>query len=184
MAGNAVKPERISRYAVSQLLRRIRFGSLRFYLALLIVAVALHLINSVVDRLWLVEVVPDKDLALEFQKRQVDIWAEMNKLLITLATAMAGALGAFMLNRDKTSPLSAEQMRRAAASWIFCAFSLYFGYLSYSEATLILSHGVFNSYTPRLWWPMEAQFWTFLISVILFADFIYGSIQDKHKVQP
>jgi len=127
------------------------------------------------------EAMPDKELAFEFQKRQLDIWAEMNKLLITLATLTAGAVGGFILNRDKQVPLSPAQIRRAGASWIFCAFSLYFGYLAYHEATWMLSLGTFNSYNPRLWWPTQAEFWCFLISVIIFADFIYNSIRHKKE---
>jgi hypothetical protein len=139
----------------------------------------LYLVNGIVFRIPFSEPV-DKDLALEFQKRQLDIWEETNKLLITLATLTAGAIGGFVLSRDKAFPRSISHRRRAAASWIFCALSLYFGYLSYNEATWMLSLGVFNSYNPRLWWPTQAQFWSFLISVIIFADFIYGSVLDRN----
>jgi hypothetical protein len=176
LAGLNASPRTVSRSIL-----RVRFGSLRFYVILLIVAVALHFINNVVFHMPFSEPVPDKDLALEFQKRQLDIWAEMNKLLITLATLTAGAVGGFMLNRDKATPLPPGQTRRAAASWIFCALSLYFGYLAYNEATWMLSLGTFNSYNPRIWWPIRAQFWCFLISVIIFADFIYGSIRYKNE---
>ena len=157
----------------------IPFGSFRFYLAVLIAAVLLHVINALVSNMPFVEPVRDKDLVLEFQKRQLDVWTEMNKLLIALATVTVGAVGGFMLNRDKAAPLPPPQMRRAAASWIFCCLSLYFGYLSYYEATWMLSLGTFNSYNPRLWWPTRAQFWTFLIAILLLADFVYGSIRDK-----
>jgi hypothetical protein len=77
----------------------------------------------------------------------------MNKLLIGFATVTIGAVGGFMLNRDKTAPLSPPQMRRAAASWLFCAVSVYFGYLSYQQASWMLSYGVFDPLIARLWWP-------------------------------
>jgi hypothetical protein len=125
---------------------RIPFGSLRFYVVLLIAGFALHVVNSVVFHIPFVEPVTDKDVIREFQKRQLDIWEEMNKLLIALATATAGAVGGFMLSRDKVLPLAPEQRRRAGASWMFCAVSLYFGYLSYQEATWMLSLGTFNAY--------------------------------------
>ncbi|MGA7339712.1 MAG: hypothetical protein WBE72_25710 [Terracidiphilus sp.] len=159
----------------------IRFGSFRFYLALLVAALALHAIDALISYIPFVEPVRDKELVLEFQKRQLDIWTEMNKLLIALATVTIGAVGGFMINRDKVVPLPRPQLRRAAASWIFCCLSLYFGYLSYYEATWMLSLGTFNSFNPRLWWPTRAQFWTFLIAVILLADFVYGSVRDKQK---
>lgn len=163
---------------------RVRFGSFRFYLAVVVVALALHIFNSILSYTPFAEPVPDKEVAIEFQKKQLDTWAEMNKLLITLATLTIGAIGGFMVHRDKASALPARAMRRAAASWIFCALSIYFGYLSYHEAAWLLSLGAFNSYYPRLWWPAHAQFWAFLISVLLFADFVYGSIRDRKETGP
>lgn len=162
----------------------VRFGSVRFYVALLIVAVLLHIINAAIAYLRWAQPLPEHELAVEFQKRQLDIWTEMNKLLITLATVTIGTVGGFLVNRDKTNPVSLAQLRRAAASWIFCALSLYFGYLSYNEAVTMLSLGTFDTFDPRLWWPTRAQFWTFLISVILFADFVYGSIRSNPEKAP
>jgi len=158
---------------------QLRFGSLRFYLLLAGVIVGLHLLDSVFIEIPVVEPVPDKEIVREFKTKQLDMWAEMNKLLIAFATVTIGAVGGFMINRDKSAPLSPPQMRRAGASWLFCALSLYFGYLSYQQATWMLNAGVFDPLAARLWWPARAQFWSFLVSIILFADFIYGSIRDK-----
>ena len=120
-------------------------------------------------------------MANEYRKKQIDIWAEMNKLLIALATVTIGAIGGFLLKGDQAAPLPARQARRAAAGWIFCALSLYFGYLSYHEATLMLSFGTFNSNSARLWWPTRAQFWTFIFSVVLFADLVYGATHTRRQ---
>jgi hypothetical protein len=67
------------------------------------------------------------------------------------------------------------------ASWLWSAASLYFGYLSYQQVTWMLGAGFFDSHNSRLWWPSRAQFWSFLISVVIFADFVYGSVRDKEK---
>ena len=160
---------------------QMSFGSLRFYLVLLVVAVGLHFINSVFDYLRWNQPVPSPDLVIDFHKRQVDVWTEMNKLLITLATVTIGAIGGFLLNTDKSVPVSRDRMRRAAAAWLFSALSLYFGYLSYNEGANMLSMGTFDTYDARLWWPMRLQFWSFLVSVLLFADFVYGTIRDKQE---
>ena len=161
---------------------RVAFGSLRFYLILVIVAIGLHAVDWLIGQIPFAEARPDKEVSLEFQKRQLDFWSEMNKLLITLATVTIGAVGGFMLQHTKTSGLPQPVMRRAAASWIFCALSIYFGYLSYHEASWMLSLGTFSANNPLIWWPSRAQFWTFLISVILFADFVYGSVRHKHPI--
>jgi hypothetical protein len=157
----------------------VRYGTVRFYVALFIVAALLDFINAVVARLPFALPIPEHALAMEFQRQQLDIWTEMNKLLIALATVTIGAVGGFLVNLDKSNPVSPARLQRAAVSWIFCALSLYFGYLSYNEAVGMLRLGTFDTFDSRLWWPTRAQFWTFLISVILFADFVYGSIHDK-----
>jgi len=160
---------------------RISFGSLRFYGVLLLVAAGLHFIGSVVSYIPIVEPDPPPEVANDYRKKQVDIWAEMNKLLIALATVTIGAIGGYLLKADSAEPLPARQSRRAAAGWIFCALSLYFGYLSYHEATLMLSLGAFDSNSPRLWWPTRAQFWSFILSVVLFADLVYGGAHPRRE---
>ena len=156
-----------------------RSGSLRFYAALAIAIFLLHSIDAVLVNMPVQEAQAEKEVAAAFQVKQLELWSEMNKLLIAFATVTIGAIGGFMLNRDKTRPLSRPDLRRAATSWAFCAVSLYFGYLSYQQATQMLKHGVFDPLTGRLWWPARAQFWSYLVSIILFADFIYTSIRDK-----
>jgi hypothetical protein len=157
----------------------LHFGSLRFYAVLLLSAILLHYIGAVIGSISDVE--PNGPLSDEFKKKQLDIWAEMNKLLITLATVVIGGIAGFVVKRENPSMIEPRQMRRAAAGWIFCALSLYFGYLSYHEASIMLSYGVFDAKSPRLWWPARAQFWTFLTSVILFADLVYGSARTRRQ---
>jgi hypothetical protein len=157
----------------------VHFGSIRFYLMLVLAALVLHASGAVVGSIS--DALPNGPLSDEFKKRQIDLWAEMNKLLIALATVVIGGIGGFVVKRENPSMLETRQMRRAAAGWIFCALSLYFGYLSYHEASVMLSYGVFDAKSPRLWWPTRAQFWTFLTSVILFADLVYGSARSRRQ---
>ena len=117
--------------------------------------------------------------AADYQQKQVDSFMEMNKLLIALATVSIGGITGFVLHRDKSLKFSRTQLRRVIASWTLCAASLYFGYLSYQQVTWELYWGFFDPYNSHLWWPSRAQFWTFLCSVVVFADFIYGSLQVR-----
>ena len=153
---------------------RFSFRSIRLYLIVIVAILVLHEFDVVLSQMPVLEPqIPE--LVAEFQKKQADVWAEMNKLLVALATLTIGAVGGFILHRDKHARLHSSQQRRAVLSWLFCALSLYFGYLSYQQTTLLLNHGVFNPLSPRIWWTARAQFWTYLISMVLFADFIYGS---------
>jgi hypothetical protein len=162
-----------------QRVRGVPFGSFRFYVILAVVIVFLHGVDAVLLNMPTLITQGDKEVTNVFQEKQLDLWSEMNKLLIAFATVTIGAIGGFMLNRDKSHPLAPPDLRRAATSWLFCALSLYFGYLSYQQAAQMLKHGVFDSLSPRIWWPARAQFWSYLISIVIFGDFIYSSIRDK-----
>jgi len=153
-------------------------GSARFYIVLALAIFLLHTIDAVMVGLPVREP-QSAELASGLKQKQVDLWSEMNKLLITFATLTVGAIGGFIVNRDKTHPLKSPQLRQAALSWFFCVLSLYFGYLSYQQGTFLLKHGVFDAFTPRLWWPARGQFWSYLICLILFGDFIYTLIRDR-----
>jgi hypothetical protein len=157
----------------------VRSTSARLYLALASVTALLLLVEWILASTPFVEAMPAQEISSEFLKKQTETWAEMNKLLIELATLVVGAISGFVVNRDKNAPLPSAQRRKVTVSWILCGASLYFGYLSYQQATWMLSIGFFNAHNPRLWLPMQAQFWTFLFSVIVFADFIYGGLRHK-----
>lgn len=164
---------------MSARLRYFRFYSVRFYFLFLCVVLLLVGLDYGLSKLPFVEPIPD--YADDLRKKQVESWTEMIKLLIALATLSIGAITGFVVNRDKSTGLTPPQIRRVLASWILCGASLYFGYLSYQQGTWMLSQGVFNPNPDnlRLWLPTRAQFWTFLISIVVFADYIYSGLQKK-----
>lgn len=148
-----------------------------FYSALPLLIVFLIALEALLSSFKFAAAITDN--SAEFQRKQVDSFMEVNKLLITLATLSIGGITGFVLQRDKALKLSQPQLRRVIASWTLCAASLYFGYLSYQQVTWELYWGFFDPYNSHLWWPARAQFWTFLSSVVVFADFIYGSLQVR-----
>jgi hypothetical protein len=160
---------------VSQVRRRAWFG--RFYVVLPLLIFSLILLEALLSSFKFAAAITEN--SAEYQKKQVDSFMEVNKLLITLATLSIGGITGFVLHRDKSLKLNESQLRRVIASWALCAASLYFGYLSYQQVTWELYWGFFDPYNSRLWWPARAQFWTFLSSVVVFADFIYGSLQVR-----
>src|SRR5947208_2683562 len=64
------------------------------------------------------------------QEKQFELFLEMNRLLVTLATLALGGIGAFVFNRYKTGRLPTAQIARAAFSWVFAGLSLFTGYLA------------------------------------------------------
>jgi hypothetical protein len=150
-------------------------GAVRFYLAFAVVVLLLVGFEAFLTRLPFADAIPD--YAEQLQQRQLDSYFEMIQLLITLATLAIGGITGYVINRDNTMGLSARQVRRVVASWAMCAASLYFGYLAYQQAVWMLNNGFFNPGNPRIWIPTRAQFWSFLASVVVFADFVYTSLQ-------
>jgi hypothetical protein len=154
-------------------------GSVRFYVAFTAVVLVLVAFEAFLTSLPFADAIPD--FAAELQQRQLDAYFQMIELLITLTTLALGGITGFVINRDNTIGLSSPQLRRVVASWTMCAASLYFGYLAYQQAVWMLNNGFFNPANPRIWIPTRAQFWSFLASVVVFADFVYASLQANDK---
>ena len=150
-------------------------GAVRFYLAFSAIVLVLVAFEAFLTSLPFADAIPD--YAEQLQQRQLDSYFEMIQLLITLATVTIGGITGYVINRDNTKGLSSPQLRRVVASWALCAASLYFGYLAYQQAVWMLNNGFFNPANPRIWIPTRAQFWSFLASVVVFADFVYMSLQ-------
>ena len=150
---------------------------MRFYLAFSAIVIVLVAFEAFLTRLPFADAIPD--FADELRQRQLDSYFQMIELLITLATLAMGGITGYVINRDNTIGLSPRLLRRVVASWALCAATLYFGYLSYQQAVWMLDNGFFNPANPRIWVPTRAQFWSFLASVVVFADFVYASLQVK-----
>jgi hypothetical protein len=165
--GDAVRSQRARR-------RRLP-GSVRFYLAFSTIVILLVAFEYFLTSLPFADAIPD--FADQLRQRQLDSYFQMIELLITLATLAMGGITGYVINRDNTLGLSPIMLRRVVASWALCAASLYFGYLAYQQAVWMLNNGFFNPANPRIWIPTRAQFWSFLASVVVFADFVYASLQ-------
>ncbi len=165
--GDAVRPRRGR-------VRRLP-GSVRFYLAFATIVIVLVAFEGFLTSLPFADAIPD--FADDLRQRQLDSYFQMIELLITLTTLAIGGITGYVINRDNTMGLSPLLLRRVVASWALCAASLYFGYLAYQQAVWMLNNGFFNPANPRIWIPTRAQFWSFLASVVVFADFVYASLQ-------
>jgi hypothetical protein len=115
----------------------------------------------------------------EFEKKEIDIFTETNKLLTTLSTGLIAVVTGFLVNRDQNVTLLTADRRRAIASWAASALSLYFGHLAYRQMLWMLHHRFFNIFSDAVWIPSRIQFWLFLLSAILLADFIYRTFKRK-----
>ena len=152
-----------------------RETSVRFYLLFAVTVLILVGFEALLTSLPFADAIPDYAQALE--QRQLDAYFEMIRLLVTLATLAMGGITGFIVNHGRTHLVTGRQRRRAIASWVLCAASLYFGYLAHQQVVWMLNNGFFNPTNPRVWVPTRAQFWSFLACVVVFADFAYSTLR-------
>jgi hypothetical protein len=152
--------------------RTIRFYS--FALVALLVLVALQQVFSQLS--FTSEEVTSLNT---LQEKQLEVFVDMNKLLITLATLSLGGIGAFVLNRYKSQEMPWYQVWRVVASWVFCGLSLYCGVLTNEKLIWMLQNGFFDLTNPRILWVYRSQFWTLAAAIFFLADFFYRGLRKE-----
>jgi hypothetical protein len=149
--------------------------STRFYVLFAVAVFVLVAFEAFLTSLPFADAIPDNTEALK--TRQLDSYFQMIQLLITLSTLVMGGITGFVVKGARDHALAGPQLRRIIASWALCAASLYFGYLSYQQVVWMLNNGFFNPYNLHIWIPTRGQFWCFLGSVVVFADYVYATLQ-------
>lgn len=111
-----------------------------------------------------------------------EAFMERCKLLISLATALIGAIG-FLLIWEKKGEIETNYFQKLfiIISATIAGFSIYLGYITYSRITEFLSHKMFNLSNPYIESPVSWQFWTFLFSIIFFIAFIFTDLFSSKK---
>ena len=157
----------------------------RLYVQFIIVAVLLLALEVLLAHLSLVQPMV-KELS-ETEKKRLDIFLDLVKLLMTGSGLALGAVTGFVLNRDKSlGQFTPGQLRRIVASWGLAGVSLYCGYLTIQQVLWMLASRFFDLYDPHIWLPSRIQLLTLLASIAVFADFIHGSLgrQESGNAMP
>jgi hypothetical protein len=148
-----------------------------FYLVLLIVLCSLFALRLFFSGL------PFAEAAIEslspLQEKQLELFRESNSLLSTLATAAIGAIGALLFNRYKDEKVPPLQRVRAIASILLSAISIYCGLFAHDSVLWMLQNHIFNVSNPRVFWSGQCQTWSFLLALLVLADFFYQGIQAE-----
>ena len=104
----------------------------------------------------------------------------MNNLITTLGTGLLGALGFLLMNGRKSVHWSGAKWL-ALASAVCVAFSLLFGYVAYLALIDMLRSEIFDLDLPAILWVRQAQFYSFLLAVVLFGDFAFQALHGEDK---
>lgn len=160
-------------------LSRPDVGRFAFYLAVIALAVLVWRLQSSMFSQSYIEAQIEDLTPLE--ARQLDAFLQMNSLLVTLGTAVMGALG-FLIGAGKRS-LSWRELLPASVSAVLAGCSLYFGYLAYQGILWMLQSSFFDLDNPAIQWTRRAHFYTLLGSAFFFADFMIHALgkDDAHE---
>jgi hypothetical protein len=113
-------------------------------------------------------------------QKALDAYSAMSGLLITLATALLGALGYLLINAGATVPKLRHGIS-AVSSALFAVLSLYFGYVSHLTVLSFTYNNAFNPYAFAVQWPSRSQFYTLLLAVFFFADFAFHELGKEAR---
>jgi hypothetical protein len=108
---------------------------------------------------------------------QLNALLDQNSLLTTLCTGLLGALGFFLI-RGRNARRWTGAMWFAFASAGCAVLSLLFGYMVYLALLDMLRNQMFDLAMPAMW-VRYAQFYCFLLAVMLFGDFAFQTINAE-----
>jgi hypothetical protein len=112
------------------------------------------------------------------KQAQLNALYNIDNLVTSLATAVLGGIGFFLVDGRKVKRWSAA-MWVAIASAGCAAFSLYLGYVVYLALLDMLKNEIFNPDLPAILWARQAQFYFFLLAVALFGDFAFQALNTE-----
>lgn len=118
-------------------------------------------------------------------KSQLDALLGQNNLLTTLCTGLLGALGFFLTQGRNARHWTAAKWF-AIGSAACAVLSLLFGYMVYLALLDMLRNQMFDLGMPAMW-VRYAQFYCFLLAVMLFGDFAFQSLNvegDHERKRP
>jgi hypothetical protein len=152
-------------------------STLGFYISATGLIIALSLFQSYAAGQYIEPFVESLTTA---QGRQLDAFLEMNRLLITLGTALLGATGFLLVNGHKMEAGS-RALWTAFLSAVCVGLSVFFGYLVYLSVLWMLESQFFDLNNPRVLWPRQAHFYSFLLGVVFFTDFAFHQLREEQE---
>lgn len=114
------------------------------------------------------------------QEKSIEIFIEMNKLIISFALLLIGGIGGFILQKNSIiMDYSLGQTLLIMLSLLLNVISIYFGYTSYFSLVEILSNSMLNLDMDMITAPQKYQFFSFTFAVLLFGSFIFTNVKIK-----
>jgi hypothetical protein len=119
----------------------------------------------------------------DLQKQSLDVIKDLTQLLISVATALLGAVGVFVMQHYKDGrPLKPGQFPRAVTALSFAALSIDSGYIYLEKLAETLGNNMFVPFAYPVALPQALQFAFFFIALLIFAAFATAEIAGTERV--
>jgi len=121
----------------------------------------------------------EKETLETIEIKAYEAFMERSRLLISLATALIGAIGLILMwEKKREIEITNFQKSFIIISVLSAGFSIYLGYITYCRTVEFLANKMFNfkQFNPYLRIPIDGQFWTFLFSILCFGIFVFIDI--------
>jgi hypothetical protein len=113
------------------------------------------------------------------QTKELDAFLDLNQQVTTLETALMGGVFYVLFNSPKGSLW--RHRGSALMGALLISVSIYFGFVSYSYFIVTLQNGNPDPTTGLTRMAQQAHFYTFLLGVIFFANFIFHNLPEEDK---
>jgi hypothetical protein len=114
----------------------------------------------------------------QWQQMGFQAISETNRLLTTLGTALLGALGLLLGNRDRTRPKPQHLWSAFLCAMVTC-LSLFYGYVGHLNLLAMIYSESFDPYQRSYLVPSHLQFYTLLAGVFFLADFTFNNLTEE-----
>jgi hypothetical protein len=117
------------------------------------------------------------------QERALGITLEMNKLVISLATLIFGAVAALVLGKEDVRRLDDVQIALALATLLGASSALYFSYLTYEKLVEMLSNNFLELNDDALLLPRQLQIDSLGVAVVMLAGLFLAIVSDRSSLR-
>jgi hypothetical protein len=108
---------------------------------------------------------------------------EMNKLVVSLAGLIFGAVGALVVSKDGVARLDTRQNILAMLTLLNSSAAIYFSYVTYDKLMVSLSNNFLELHDKALRWPRLFQLNSLGLAVVtLAALFLTFSVSKQERI--
>lgn len=170
---------------MAQLSERLKTKALGFYVVVVVVAILAWAGQSYMNHRAEVDLAAQGGIAGQvaermdgLQAKTLDAFLDVNQQVTTLGTALLG--GVFYLLFNSGKGFAWKQRKWAAVMGVlFVAISIFFGYVAYIFVIAALGNGNPDATASKSYWAEQAHFYTFLLGVVFFADFVFHNLPNE-----